>query len=44
LFPPDEPLHYVLEHDPGWKIDYRDEICTLFERKQQSSQAVIASQ
>src|SRR5262245_26455205 len=32
LFPPDEPLHYVLEHDPSWKIDYRDEICTLFER------------
>ena len=44
LFPPDEPLHYVLEHDPGWKIDYRDEICTLFERREPDSRHPTASE
>jgi hypothetical protein len=32
LFPPDEQLTYVLEHDPKWKVDYRDEVSVLFER------------
>jgi len=44
LFPPDEPLHYVLEHDPGWKINYRDEVSTLFERTERSIQPVTAVQ
>jgi hypothetical protein len=43
LFPPDEPLHYVLEHNPDWKIDYRDEICTLFERTERGSLPLTAS-
>jgi hypothetical protein len=32
LFTPDEPLTYVLEHDPGWKVRYRDATCVLLER------------
>src|SRR5215831_6562640 len=44
LFPPDEPLHYLLEHDPAWKIDYRDEVCTLFERTEPSTPPLTAVQ
>ena len=32
LFPPDEQLTYLLEHDPKWKVDYRDQVSVLFER------------
>jgi hypothetical protein len=32
LFPPDEPLTYVLARDPGWKVLYRDRISVLLER------------
>jgi hypothetical protein len=32
LFPPGEPLTYVLEHDPKWKVLYRDKISVLLER------------
>jgi len=32
LFPLDEPLTYVLEHDPGWRVLYRDRLCVLLER------------
>jgi hypothetical protein len=32
LFTPDEPLTYVLEHDPGWNVQYRDAVCVLLER------------
>ncbi len=32
LFPPNEPLTYVLERDPGWKVVYRDRISVLLER------------
>jgi hypothetical protein len=32
LFPPDEQLTYVLEHDPRWRVDYRDSVSVLFER------------
>jgi hypothetical protein len=32
LFPKDEKLTYVLEHDPRWKVDYRDNLSVLFER------------
>jgi len=32
LFPLSEPLTYVLEHDPEWKVLYRDEISVLMEK------------
>jgi hypothetical protein len=32
LFPPDEPLTYVLEHDRGWKVVTRNQVSVLFER------------
>lgn len=32
LFPPSEPLTYVLERDPKWRVLYRDQISTLFEK------------
>jgi hypothetical protein len=32
LFPPNEPLTYVLEHDAGWKVLYRDKISVLLRR------------
>ncbi len=32
LFPPGEPLTYGLEHDPRWKVLYRDKISVLLER------------
>ena len=32
LFPHDEPLTYVLEHDPEWKEIYVDELSVLLER------------
>jgi len=32
LFPPDEPLTYALEHDPGWRVAYRDAVCVVLER------------
>lgn len=33
LFPPDEPLTYVLQHDPEWEVVYSDPVCVLLERK-----------
>lgn len=32
LFPHDEPLTYVLEHDPEWKVIYNDELSVMLER------------
>jgi hypothetical protein len=32
LFPPDEPLTYVLQHDPEWRTVYSDSVCVLLER------------
>jgi len=32
LFPPDEALTYVLSHDAGWRVVYRDKISVLLER------------
>ncbi len=32
LFPHDEPLTYVLEHDPKWKVLFSDKISVLLER------------
>ena len=32
LFPRREPLTYVLEHDPKWRVLYRDRISILLER------------
>jgi hypothetical protein len=37
LFPPNEPLIYLLEHDPKWKLTYRDAVSVLFERKAQAA-------
>ncbi|HET9400807.1 MAG TPA: hypothetical protein VFO34_07640 [Candidatus Acidoferrales bacterium] len=37
LFPPSEPLAYVLSHDPGWRETYRDNISVLFERVDSNS-------
>ena len=34
LFPPNEPLSYVLEHDPAWKVIFRGKISILFGRAQ----------
>jgi hypothetical protein len=32
LFPVAEPLTYVLEHDPEWKVVYRDQLSVMLER------------
>jgi len=32
LFPHSQQLTYTLEHDPRWKINYRDSVSVLFER------------
>jgi hypothetical protein len=32
LFPPDEPLTYVLQHDANWKVLYSDKVSVLLER------------
>lgn len=32
LFPRSEPLTYVLQHDPRWKLLYNDKLSYLFER------------
>ena len=32
LFPPAERLTYILQHDPRWKVNYRDAVSVLFER------------
>src|SRR5216683_2362352 len=42
LFPPDEPLTYVLEHDQGWKVLYRDRISVLLERTKDHSANIAA--
>lgn len=34
LFPPDEPLSYVLRHDERWQIAYSGKISVLFKRKE----------
>jgi len=33
LFPPSEPYTYVLEHDPRWKVLYKDKICVLLQKQ-----------
>lgn len=38
LFRRKEPLSYVLEHSPNWKIDYQDETAILFEQNGSSKQ------
>jgi hypothetical protein len=32
LFPPSEPLTYLLQHDPEWKVIYSDSVSVLLER------------
>jgi len=39
LFPPGEPLTYVLEHDSAWKVQYRDAVCVLLEHVDAASAA-----
>lgn len=42
LFPHDEALTYVLEHDPGWKEIYSDELSVLLERVDGASPGAAA--
>jgi len=42
LFPPGEPLTYVLLHDPNWRVLYSDRISVLLERRSEAS-SVMAS-
>jgi hypothetical protein len=42
LFPPGEPLTYVLLHDPNWRVLYSDRISVLLERRSEAS-SVLAS-
>jgi len=37
LFPPAEPLTYVLEHDPRWKVIYSDQLSVMLERTAEAS-------
>ena len=39
LLPPALPLTYVLEHDPAWKVVYRDPACVLLEKAEDSTGA-----
>ena len=41
LFPLAEPLTYVLEHDPEWKVVYRDELSVLLERTDTAEKAIV---
>lgn len=38
LFENHRPLSYLLQHTPGWKVDYQDKTTILFERTKRSSQ------
>ncbi|HKS75883.1 MAG TPA: hypothetical protein VJQ82_21905 [Terriglobales bacterium] len=38
LFPRAEPLTYVLQHDPKWKLRYNDKLSFLFERTEGSAE------
>jgi len=42
LFPPGEPLTYALEHDHQWKIDFRGNVCVLFEKIRTDPRAALA--
>jgi hypothetical protein len=33
LFPPDEPLTYLLEHDKSWKVIFKGDVSVLLERQ-----------
>jgi hypothetical protein len=37
LFPLAEPLTYVLEHDPEWKVIYKDQLSVMLERTSEDS-------
>jgi hypothetical protein len=41
LFPQSETLTYVLEHDSGWKVLYRDNLTVLLERADESAAAPV---
>jgi hypothetical protein len=42
LFPVGEPLTYVLQHDPNWKVLYRDKSTILFERVDAETAAPVS--
>lgn len=37
LFPPKDPVSYLLKHTPGWKVVYEDETSCVFERSNAKS-------
>jgi hypothetical protein len=39
LFPPEEPLTYVLEHDRGWTVTRRDQVSVLLQRNETNATA-----
>jgi hypothetical protein len=41
LFEKQSALSYLLEHTPGWKIDYQDSIAILFERARDADPALM---
>jgi hypothetical protein len=43
LFPPGEPLTYVLQHDSKWKVLYSDKISVLLERMSDDSAGTAAN-
>ena len=36
LFPPSEPLTYVLEHDSNWKVVFSNDLSVLLERSDEA--------
>lgn len=44
LFPPGEPLTYVLEDDSGWRVLYRDRISVLLERTSDHSAGIVPNE
>jgi hypothetical protein len=38
LMPPQDPLTYLLEHDPQWKVNYRDSTSVFFERMRETAE------
>jgi len=40
LFPKNEPLTYMLEHDPAWTVRYSDPVTVLLERTDKKNTAV----
>jgi hypothetical protein len=43
LFPPDQPLTYVLEHDRGWKVVTKNQVSVLLERVGETATSAAAA-